>query len=73
MASNKVSFFLVLCLCILSAGECIESPIFTGNKCSDPTGLDKDGKCLDYCHAQGYPGGSCQGFTDHYMCVCKVG
>ncbi|CAA0326603.1 unnamed protein product [Arabidopsis thaliana] len=45
MASNKVSFFLVLCLCILLAGECIESPIFTGNKCSDPTGMDKDGKC----------------------------
>ncbi|KAL9311245.1 hypothetical protein AtEden1_Chr1g0070501 [Arabidopsis thaliana] len=27
-----------------------------------------------YCHAQGYPGGSCIGFIDQgYMCVCKVG
>lgn len=45
----------------------------TGFKCTDPYGMDKDGKCVNFCHGQGYPNGSCQGYTNHFMCECYVG
>ncbi|CAA0326555.1 unnamed protein product [Arabidopsis thaliana] len=73
MASNKVSFFLVLCLCVLSTAEFGEAQILTGIKCPDPNGHDKEDKCDIYCHNQNYIGGSCQGYKNHYMCECYVG
>ncbi|XP_020890185.1 putative defensin-like protein 33 isoform X2 [Arabidopsis lyrata subsp. lyrata] len=70
MASNKVSFFLILFLCVLSTAEA-QNP--TGRKCEDPNGVDKKAECYIYCNEQGFLGGSCQGYKNHYLCECYVG
>ncbi|KAL9861658.1 putative defensin-like protein 33 [Arabidopsis thaliana] len=44
-----------------------------GRKCEDPNGVDQKAKCYIYCNEQGFLGGSCQGYTNHYMCECYVG
>ncbi|KAG7589558.1 hypothetical protein ISN44_As07g018220 [Arabidopsis suecica] len=66
MASNKVAFFFILCLCVLSTAEFGEAQFVTGIKCKD--GLDSNGVCISYCRGNGFLGGSCQGHTNHYMC-----
>ncbi|CAL9240074.1 unnamed protein product [Arabidopsis halleri] len=71
MASNKVAFFLVLCLCVLSIAECgRQPPISRENnyKCPDPNDVDREESCFDYCRSEGYSGGSCEG----HMCKCYV-
>ncbi|CAH2066438.1 unnamed protein product [Thlaspi arvense] len=73
MASNKVAFFLILCLCVLSTAEFGEAQIPTGIKCQDPNGKDIKSECLIYCTDVGYLGGNCQGYKNHYMCECYEG
>ncbi|XP_018469828.1 defensin-like protein 34 [Raphanus sativus] len=73
MAFNKFSLFLILCLCVLSTAEFGEAQIPTGKKCSDPNGFDDKAKCQGYCRDQGYLGGGCQGYKNHYMCECYEG
>ncbi|KAF8086230.1 hypothetical protein N665_0631s0005 [Sinapis alba] len=74
MATNKISFFLVLCLCVLlsaGSGEAALNP--TGRKCPDPNGVDIKAECYSYCKTQGFMGGSCQGHKNNYMCKCYEG
>ncbi|XP_024012108.1 defensin-like protein 34 [Eutrema salsugineum] len=73
MASNKISFFVVLCLCVLSNAEFGEAQSHTGRPCPDPHGADKKRDCDIYCIQIGFLGGYCQGYTGHYMCECYVG
>ncbi|KAG7651169.1 hypothetical protein ISN45_At01g060540 [Arabidopsis thaliana x Arabidopsis arenosa] len=72
-ASNKVSFIFILFLCVLSTAEFGEAQNPRGRKCEDPNGVDQKAKCYIYCNEQGFLGGSCQGYTNHYMCECYVG
>ncbi|KAL0693941.1 hypothetical protein Bca4012_061121 [Brassica carinata] len=74
MATNKICFLLVLCLCILlssGSGDAALNP--TGRKCPDPNGVDKKAACYSYCKTQGFTGGSCQGHKGNYMCKCYEG
>ncbi|XP_020865912.1 defensin-like protein 35 [Arabidopsis lyrata subsp. lyrata] len=75
MTSNKISFFLVLCLCVLLTAEFGEAKSMnpTGRRCPDPNGVDKKSVCYSYCKTQGFMGGSCQGHTGNYMCKCYEG
>ncbi|EOA33323.1 hypothetical protein CARUB_v10021969mg [Capsella rubella] len=76
MASNKNSFILVLCLCVLLTSELggeAKSMNPTGRKCPDPNGVDRKSECAIYCTTQGFMGGSCQGYKGHYMCECYEG
>ncbi|CAH2048304.1 unnamed protein product [Thlaspi arvense] len=72
MASNKISFLFVLCLCVLlSSGIGNANP--TGKRCPDPNGKDIKSECSVYCKTQGFMGGSCQGHKGNYMCKCYEG
>ncbi|XP_024005393.1 defensin-like protein 35 isoform X2 [Eutrema salsugineum] len=70
MASKKITFVLVLCLCILLSSAALNP---TGKRCPDPNGKDIKSECSIYCSQQGFMGGSCQGHKGNYMCKCYEG
>ncbi|KFK44749.1 hypothetical protein AALP_AA1G298000 [Arabis alpina] len=74
MADKKISFVLVLCLCVLLSsgfGKAALNP--TGVKCPDPNGKDIKAQCGIHCKNQGFMGGSCHGSKGKYMCMCYEG